>query len=102
MRSKNLYRISLELPSINKIEKEVRIKMGRMNLIEIGEIDYCFLDDELTKFQFEAIKFGNVVMETIIIDINTLFKFQNTIEALFELRKKKFELRKKMLEKKKE
>ena len=87
---------------LNKIEKEVKIKMGRMNLIEIENVDYCFLDDELTKFQFDAIQFGNVVMETLIIDINTLVKFKNTIEALFELRKKKFELRKKMLEKKKE
>lgn len=80
----------------------MRIKMGRMNLIEIENVDYCFLDDDLTKFQFEAIRFGNVVMETLIIDISTLVKFQNTIEALFVLRKKKFELRKKMLEKKKE
>lgn len=62
-----------------------------MNLIEIEKVDYCFLDDELTKFQFEAIRFGNVVMDTLIIDINTLVKFQKTIEALFELRKNKLE-----------
>ena len=74
--------------------------MGRrMNLIEIEKVDYCFLDDELTKFKFEVIRYGNIVVETLIIDISTLVKFQNTIEALFELRKKKFELRKKMLEK---
>ena len=66
----------------------------RINLIDIEKVDYCFLDDELTKFQFEVIRFGNVVMETLIIDINTLVKFQNTIEALFELRDKKIIQRK--------
>lgn len=56
-------------------------------------MDFAFLDKDSQTIQFEFMKPDPIIDTTIIMDISTILKFKETIDEMFELKKKKKELR---------
>ena len=56
-------------------------------------MDFAFLDKDSQTIQFEFMKPDPIIDTTIIMDIRTIQKFQQCIEDMFELKKKKEQLR---------
>lgn len=65
----------------------------KIYIVDIDKIDFTFLDKDLQTIQFEFMKPDPIIDTNIIIDINTILKLKETINKMFELKKKKEELR---------
>lgn len=58
-------------------------------LVDINKIDYAFMDKDLETIQFELFHNYPIIKDKIVMDINTIHRFKESIEKMLELRKEK-------------
>lgn len=58
-------------------------------LVDIRKIDYAFMDKDLETIQFELFQNYPIIKDKIVMDINTIHRFKESIEKMLELRKEK-------------
>ncbi|KKM95882.1 hypothetical protein LCGC14_1183800 [marine sediment metagenome] len=68
--------------------------MRKIYLVEVDKIDFSFLDKSSDTIQFTIFQQYPIISREIVMDIDTILKFRDSIEAMFKSRKKKAELRK--------